>query len=104
MLLKRICLPDRFDTFMSLGEGSTIEVTEVNRESLLSLSREFGHYELYASILKHSQLNFTIRKVLEFFVMTQPSFLPPSSTDSTPGNWCFGTFSDSLPEFTPSFK
>jgi hypothetical protein len=41
-----------FDSFMSLGAGSTIRVTEANRDFFLSLSGELGNSNLYISLME----------------------------------------------------
>jgi hypothetical protein len=46
-------LNGEFQLFMSLVTGSTIEITQSNRDFFVSLSREFGNSDLYASLMRY---------------------------------------------------
>jgi hypothetical protein len=46
-------LNDQFKLFMSLGSGSTIQVSEANLDFFVSLYRELSNQNLYISLIEH---------------------------------------------------
>jgi hypothetical protein len=49
----------QFQLFMSLGQGSSIQIPEANRDFFLSLSRELGNSDLYRSLVDRSPARLT---------------------------------------------
>jgi hypothetical protein len=63
--VQTIDLSHQFESFLSLGQGLTISITDENASFLLSLSREFRNSELCIFIMDRIQRDLTISKALD---------------------------------------
>jgi hypothetical protein len=68
-------LTEQFQLFMSLGDGSPIEVAEANRVFFLNLFREFGDTELLAALLHHIEGSFPLSQIFDLFADEAPGFI-----------------------------
>jgi hypothetical protein len=64
-----------FDLFGSLWKAATIQVTEANCASLLSLSRKFGNSDILSSILKHCHSQYPLARMYDHFDEVSIPFL-----------------------------
>jgi hypothetical protein len=70
---------EQFGSFLSLGQGSSLNVDERNQRFLLSISRELDNHELYYSILNHFQENSSVSEFFAGFSGYFPDFSSPDS-------------------------
>jgi hypothetical protein len=67
-----------FALFESLLEGSPIRVTGANRRFLLSLSHEFGNFDISISIMKHFGTYYPLSQLYDYFGEGSIPFLASS--------------------------
>jgi hypothetical protein len=68
---------NQFQSFLELGRGCPLFVTDENRSFLLAIARELENFELYSAISTHFERKLTVSEAVAR--VTDPSFVCPYS-------------------------